>query len=133
LSKKFNPLFKLLNSDSTSGSLKAHLPHKDQALVEVVVAAAAEHQPINPVLLDLSHLSSVANWFFIASAKNSRQLATIADKIVRRATEHNIHPLGREGQGSDHWLLIDLGEIVIHLFNPETRTFYDLEGLWRIP
>lgn len=98
-----------------------------------MVAAAAEHQPIDPILLDLSHLSSVANWFFIASAKNSRQLATIANKIIRRAIEHDVHPLGREGQDGDHWLLIDLGEIVVHLFSPETRTFYDIEGLWRMP
>jgi ribosome-associated protein len=133
LNKKLKPpSSRPLNPGSAGGSPKVS-PQKGRGLAEVVVAAAAEHQPIDPILLDLSRLSSVADWFFIASAENPRQLAAIADKIVRRATEHGVRPLGREGQGGDRWLLIDLGEVVVHLFNPETRTLYDLEGLWRTP
>ncbi|MDR1043903.1 MAG: ribosome silencing factor [Candidatus Adiutrix sp.] len=101
-------------------------------LAEVVAAAAAEHQPLNPVLLDLRGLSSVADWFFIASAENPRQMAAIADKIVRRARENGFRPLGREGQGrpDERWVLLDMGEVVVHLFNLEGRKLYDLDGLW---
>lgn len=85
---------------------------------------------MDPVLLDLSQLSSVADWFFIASAESPRQMNAIADKIIRRAREQGFRPLGHEGIGSDHWVLVDLGDVIVHLFNLETREMYDLEGLW---
>ena len=106
------------------------VPASGRGLAEVVAAAAAEHKPLDPVLLDLSGLSSVADWFFIASADNPRQLSAIAEKIIRRAREHGVRPLGREGLGGEHWVLVDLGEVIVHLFHPETRRRYDLEGLW---
>ena len=99
-------------------------------LADLVAAAAAEHKPIDPVLLDLSGRSSVADWFFIASAAGARQLTAIAEKIIRRARECGVRPLGLEGLGGDHWVLVDLGEVVVHLFNQEARALYDLEGLW---
>jgi ribosome-associated protein len=99
-------------------------------LADLVVAAAAEHKPIDPVLLDLSGRSSVADWFFIASATGARQMSAIAEKIIRRARERGIRPLGLEGLDSGHWVLVDLGEVVVHLFNQEARALYDLEGLW---
>ena len=107
-------------------------------LADIVAAAAAEHKPIDPVLLDLSGLSSVADWFFIASASSPRQMTAIAEKIIRRAREHGVRPLGHEGfrkggsaaANNDHWVLVDLGDVVVHIFNLETRETYDLEGLW---
>lgn len=101
-------------------------------LAELVVAAAAEHKPLDPVLLDLSTLSSVADWFFIASAENPRQMSAIAEKIIRRAREKGVRPLGYEGlgRGDGHWVLVDLGDVVVHIFNLEAREMYDLEGLW---
>lgn len=102
-------------------------------LAELVVAAAAEHKPIDPVLLNLSGLSSVADWFFVVSADNPRQMEAIAEKIIRRARERGVRPLGREGLGrgvNSPWVLVDLGDVVVHIFNLEARGLYDLEGLW---
>lgn len=101
-------------------------------LAELVAAAAGEHKPVNPVLLDLSALSSVADWFFIASAENPRQMSAIAEKIIRRARDRGVRPLGHEGlgRGEGHWVLVDLGDVVVHIFNLEARELYDLEGLW---
>ncbi|MDR0882113.1 MAG: ribosome silencing factor [Candidatus Adiutrix sp.] len=101
-------------------------------LADLVVAAAAEHKPVDPVLLDLGGRSSVADWFFVASAENPRQMAAIAEKIIRRARENGVRPLGHEGllKGNDRWVLVDLGEVIVHVFNLETRSLYDLEGLW---
>jgi ribosome-associated protein len=99
-------------------------------LADLVASAAAEHKPIDPVLLDLSGRSPVADWFFIASAAGARQLTAIAEKIIRRARDRGVRPLGLEGLGGATWVLVDLGEVVVHLFNQEARTLYDLEGLW---
>lgn len=99
-------------------------------LPDIVAAAAAEHKPIDPVLLDVTGLSSVADWFFIATAENARQMSAIADKIVRRAREKGLRALGQEGLTTGHWALVDLGDLIVHIFSPEARELYDLEGLW---
>ncbi|MDR2142237.1 MAG: ribosome silencing factor [Deltaproteobacteria bacterium] len=103
-----------------------------RALADLVQKAALEHKVSAPVLLDLSGLSSVADWFFIASAENSRQIRAAAEKIVQRSLEAGIKPLGQEGlgRGETHWALVDLGDVVAHIFNAEARSLYDLEGLW---
>jgi ribosome-associated protein len=101
-------------------------------LADLVRRAALEHKVSSPVLLDLTGLSSVADWFFIASADNSRQIQAAAEKIVLRSREAGIKPLGQEGlgRGETRWALIDLGDVVAHIFNHEARALYDLEGLW---
>lgn len=102
-------------------------------LAELVAAAAAEHKPIDPALLDLSGRSSVADWFFVASADNPRQMEAIAEKIIKRARERGLRPLGQEGLGrgpATPWVLVDLGDVVVHIFNLAARSMYDLEGLW---
>jgi ribosome-associated protein len=84
------------------------------------------------VLLDLSGLSSVADWFYVASADNARQLRSVAEKIVLRAREAGVRTLGQEGLGrtDSRWALLDLGDVVAHIFLPEARALYDLESLW---
>jgi ribosome-associated protein len=101
-------------------------------LAVLVAAAANEHKLVSPVLLNLTGLSSVADWFFIASLDNSRQVRAVADKIVQRLREAGLKPLGQEGLtgGECRWALLDLGEVIVHLFLPEARAYYDLEGLW---
>ncbi|MDR2443203.1 MAG: ribosome silencing factor [Deltaproteobacteria bacterium] len=103
-----------------------------QALAELVAEAAREHKVVSPVILNLTGLSSVADWFYIASAENSRQVKAVAEKIVRRVREAGVRPLGQEGlSGSDsRWALLDLGDVVAHIFMPDTRSLYDLESLW---
>ena len=137
---KSEPLARTKVAPQTKPAAKAQAAHQPvtsarptgRELADLVAAAAAEHKPTNPVLLDLSGLSSVADWFFIASADNPRQMDAIAEKIVRRARERGVRPLGREGlnKGQGHWVLVDLGDVVVHIFNLEARELYDLEGLW---
>jgi ribosome-associated protein len=107
-------------------------PPAGQALADLVVSAAGEHKISSPVLLDLTGLSSVADFFYIASADSPRQVRTVAEKIVRRAKEAGVRPLGHEGLSlaETRWALIDLGAVVAHVFMPEARSLYDLEGLW---
>jgi ribosome-associated protein len=103
-----------------------------QDLAALVAAAASEHKVVSPTVLDLSGLSSVADYFYVASADNPRQIKSIAEKIVRRAKEAGIRPLGEEGlnQAETRWALIDFGEVIAHIFLAEARALYDLEGLW---
>ncbi|MDR1487731.1 MAG: ribosome silencing factor [Deltaproteobacteria bacterium] len=111
---------------------KSHPPLNARALADVVARAALEHKVLSPVLLNLTGLSSIADWFFIASAENSRSVRAVAEKIIRRTLEVGVKPLGHEGlnQGETRWVLLDLGDVIVHIFNPETRALYDLESLW---
>jgi ribosome-associated protein len=97
-----------------------------------VAGAALEHKVSSPVLLNLTGISQLTDFFYIASLDNARQIRSVAEKIVLRAKEAGHRPLGVEGiSGADtHWALIDLGDVMVHLFLEEARGLYDLEGLW---
>jgi ribosome-associated protein len=101
-------------------------------LARLVWAAADEHKVVSPVLLDLVGLSSIADYFYVAHAETPRQIKAIAEKIASRAREAGVKPFGQEGlnQPDASWILIDLGEVIAHLFLPESRAKYDLEGFW---
>jgi ribosome-associated protein len=107
-------------------------PPESKDLAALVVKAALEHKVISPVLLNLTGISNVTDFFYIASLDNSRQVKSVAEKIVLRVKEAGGRPLGLEGLSAPdtRWALIDLGDVIVHLFQPEARELYDLEGLW---
>jgi ribosome-associated protein len=82
------------------------------------------------VALDVSEVSSFADGFLLASGTSDRHVRTIADAVVERARELGDRPLGVEGYDDGRWVLIDLGDLVVHLFQGEVREHYDLERLW---
>jgi ribosome silencing factor RsfS/YbeB/iojap len=82
--------------------------------------------------MDLREVSLIADYFVIANASNERLLNAIAEHIRDELKErHRLYPLRVEGRGDSGWVLMDYGNIVIHLFDPDVRSYYDLEGLWR--
>lgn len=90
----------------------------------------SERKAIDPVLFEVGKLTSIADYFLIASGSSSRQVQAIATHLVRRMKEAGFKAYGLEGQEQGHWILLDYGDIVIHLFYQPVREFYDLEGLW---
>ena len=82
------------------------------------------------VVLDVRDLTSVADTFIICSGRSNRQVSAIAEHIQSDLKQHKIMPLSVEGSKEGHWVLIDYGHIVIHVFYEPVRQFYDLEGLW---
>lgn len=82
------------------------------------------------VVLDLQGLSTVADFFVVASGRSPTQLQTIADAIALTLKAHGERVLHLEGTPESGWLLLDYGDVVIHIFLDETRTFYALERLW---
>jgi ribosome-associated protein len=101
---------------------------KDKAIL--CVEEALRFKALDLVLLDLSTLSSFADYFIICSGKSSRQVQSIADNLETSLSEHGMKPLGIEGRQEGHWILMDYGEVIIHIFYEPTRSFYDLESLW---
>lgn len=92
---------------------------------------AAEKLGSGIVLLDVGEILQIADWFVIASASNVRQVSTIADEVESaiKSLDGN-GPLRTEGLDDCRWVLLDFGDVVVHIFLEEVRTFYDLERLW---
>jgi|SRR4051812_35382214 ribosome-associated protein len=104
----------------------SHLP----AQVELAVSAAEDKQAVNLVVLDLRKTAGFTDFFLIASGTNSRQVRAIADAVVESLAAKGAKPAYIEGYDRSEWILLDYFDFIVHVFGPETRTFYDLERLW---
>jgi ribosome-associated protein len=82
------------------------------------------------VVLDVRGLTSYADYFVVMTAESERQAGAIADAVDDELAAEGASKVGVEGQSAGRWVLIDYGDVVAHVFNPEARSFYDLEGLW---
>ena len=98
--------------------------------LDLYIEAASEKKALNLIVLDVRDLTSIADAFIICSGKSNRQVNAIADSIVAKLKKHKIKPLSVEGTGEGHWVLLDYGHVVIHVFYEPVREFFDLEGLW---
>ena len=105
-------------------------PDDGQLRARAAVAAGADKKAENPIILDVRGLSGVADYFVLLSADSDRQAAAIADAVDDRLTSLGAQRLGAEGRSGGGWVLLDFGDVVIHVMSPEARGFYDLEGLW---
>lgn len=104
--------------------------HEVPPRLDLFVQAALGRKAEGIVVLDVRELTSIADTFIICSGRSNRQVSAIAEHIERFLKEHNIRALSVDGKKEGHWVLMDYGDIVIHVFYEETRSFYDLEGLW---
>ena len=105
----------------------------DRAPLELarrIVELAEDKKAADIVLLDLTCLTTLADYFVIASGGSERQLDAIADGIVETLRDEKVRPIGREGLAASHWVLLDYGSVVVHVFTPPERDFYQLERHW---
>lgn len=98
--------------------------------VAVAVEAALERNARETTLLDLRGVSDATDWFLIASGDSDTHTRAIADNIIERMREAGFRPAGVEGKASANWILLDFITLVIHVFLPRARDYYDLERLW---
>ncbi len=89
-----------------------------------------ERKAIDPTLLEVKSLTSIADYFLVASGNSSRQVQAIAKHMARRMKEEGIRTYGVEGESQGQWVLMDYNDVIIHVFYQPVREFYDLEGLW---
>jgi len=89
-----------------------------------------ERKAINPILFEVAGLTSITDYFIVASGASNRQVQAISKHVMRRMREEGFRAYGVEGEQEGHWVLMDYGDIIIHIFYQPVREFYDLEGLW---
>ena len=101
------------------------------ARARVAVEAAAEKKGSDLAILDVADVLSIIDMFVLVSASNVRQVRTIVDEVEKALTEHDgSKPNSVEGLGDASWVLLDYGDMVVHVFLDETRAYYDLDRLW---
>jgi ribosome-associated protein len=100
------------------------------ALAQAIVDILSDRQATDIALLDIAHVSTIADYFVIATGTSVRQLNALVDALDEGLREISARPRRVEGTAESGWILIDYGDVVVHLFGPEERRFYDLDGLW---
>ncbi len=95
-----------------------------------IVELAEDKKAADIVLLDLAGLTSLADHFVICSGGSERQLDAIANGIISGMRDEGVRPIGREGTPASHWVLVDFGVTIVHIFTPPERDYYQLEKHW---
>jgi len=101
-------------------------------LRSLVLAALDDLKARDVREIDVREKSSVTDLLVVASGTSSRHVKSIADEVVKKAKKAGLPPIGVEGQREAEWVLVDLGDIVVHVMLPRTREFYGLERLWTV-
>jgi len=99
-------------------------------LRDKVIESLEELKAVDQVCLDVSSLTTLTDFMIIVTGTSSRHIQSLADRVVEDLKNLNIGPLSLEGEGSQEWVLVDYGDVIVHLMSSQARTFYDLESLW---
>ena len=92
--------------------------------------AAMDKKSKDTVILELKDLTVIADYFVICSGTSSTQVKAIADNVEHKLREEGLRPIGVEGRDNAQWVLIDYGDVVVHVFEEEARAYYELEKFW---
>ena len=101
-----------------------------RALLARILSSLDDDKAEDVVQIDLRGRSSVADWMVVASGRSSRQVTAIAEKLAERLKQDDGRSVKVEGKATGDWVLIDAGDVIVHVFRPEVREFYQLEKMW---
>ena len=102
----------------------------NKELKETILNSLEDIKAVNPIAIDVKNISSLTDFMVIASGTSNRHLAAMSERVLEGLKENNVSGIRIEGQGGDEWLLVDAGDVIIHLMSSDAREFYDLESLW---
>ena len=119
-----------MSIESAPANTGAEAEHELPPLETLIVRALEDDKAENIVVIDLGGKSSIADTMIVASGRSARHVNAIADHVVRKLKEDGHGRAQVEGMASADWVLIDAGDVVVHLFRPEVREFYQLERIW---
>lgn len=100
-------------------------------IVRFTYEALEDKKGTEITILDIAKVSVIADYFIIASGNNRNQVQALADSVQESLGKNQVYPKQIEGYQSANWILMDYGDVIIHVFNEEDRLFYDLERIWR--
>jgi ribosome-associated protein len=112
-------------------SAKLGMP-TDPALLSRILASLDDDRAEDVVTIDLGGRSSLADAIIVANGRSSRHVASIAEHLARRLKEAGYGTRPVDGAAQGDWALVDAGDVIVHVFRPEVRAYYDLEGMWSV-
>ena len=118
---------------SGPGAMRAPVPFSSDSLLERIITSLEDDKAEDIVSIPLRGKSSMADHMVICTGRSSRQVAAIADKLTERLKQDMGLICKTEGKDQGDWVLIDAGDVVVHVFRPEVREFYQLEKMWMSP
>jgi ribosome-associated protein len=98
--------------------------------LHLIQASLADDKAIDPVTIDLAGKTSIADMMIVATGSSQRHLATMAEHLLERLKAVGLKGLAAEGSNQSDWVLIDAGDVIVHVFRPEVRAHYNLEKMW---
>jgi len=101
-----------------------------EELARMIAEFIADRMGDDVHLLDMRELTDIADWFIIASSKSKRHLRALSQDLIHEIKQAEIHPAYVEGVASESWIIVDIFDVVIHLFLPERREYFSLEDYW---
>ena len=101
-------------------------------LTHLVQAALDDLKALDTIVLDVRNMTSITDVMIVASGTSTRHVQSLAQRVVEFVERENFEVLGIEGEDDGEWILVDLGEVVVHVMHPQTRAYYNLEGLWQV-
>jgi ribosome-associated protein len=101
-------------------------------VLDLVTRSLDADKAVDPVVIDLSGKTPLADYMVVATGTSARHLGAMADKLIERLKESGKDGVAAEGLGDTGWVLIDAGDVIVHLFRAETRDFYQIEKLWSV-
>lgn len=104
-----------------------------EQLKKLIIEALDDLKAVNTVTLDVTGLTDVMDYLVITSGTSNRHVKSLANNVCMEAKSQGMRPIGVEGEGEGEWVLVDFGDVVVHVMLPATRDFYDLERLWVNP
>ena len=107
-------------------------PVSPEAVLELVLGALEDGKAENIITIDLNGKSSIADAMVVASGRSQRQVSALAGPLVEKLKAASAPMPKVEGKANSDWVLIDVGDIIVHLFRPEVREFYNLEKMWAV-
>jgi ribosome-associated protein len=119
-------------SSTASRKAKGKSAVSNELLRQRVVAALEDLKAKDVREIDVRGKTSIADILFIASGTSARHVKSIADEVIKFAKQAGVMPLGVEGQTEAEWVLVDLGDVIVHVMLPRVREFYALERLWTV-
>jgi len=103
---------------------------KLEKLAELIIETLEDNKATNIQTLDVRDLTSITDLMIIASGTSVKQVTSIAEMLIEKVKKNKIQPYGSEGMQYGEWVLVDLGDIIVHIMHPTTRAHYQLEKLW---
>jgi ribosome-associated protein len=103
----------------------------NNSTLKIIVDALEDKKAEDIKVIDISEISTIADYFVIANGTNRSQIQALSDNVEEKLAANDVHPKNVEGYNTANWILLDYHDILVHIFDKESRGFYDLERMWR--